>query len=512
MASLARLDFGVVLQHRYVTVALAAAGAVALGAVVPFAGRVVDPALVVIAAVLALATALLVVLPAEARFRGLIVAMLVQDVLVLDVGFYILPSYLLTVALLPGLLVTRAPPMSASRPLKALLLVGAASVPFALLVQQRFSAAVPDAGARFSSPRPLVQFAALVLLVSAFFLTGRYVRSAAQYAKARTTLVIAATLVASLALYEQLAFYADFPGLDSLPGVREIPTSLFTAGGQAVFRSSATFLEPNHLGRFLVGVLMLSLGLMLTKKHPRWLWWAIVVQFLALIVSFSTAAYVAFSVGLVLFVVVGRRRLVLPVLGGVGLALGMGALLASTLNLRLSPVEVLQIRSEEAFLSETTAAGSPYEQARRVDYWRASADLVTDHPLFGVGIGNFGPAIAQAHPTLRADAGSYGLLWAWAGEFGLVGITLYFWLFGAVVRALWRAYRQTRAPELLGFLAGFAGMMVHYLSSGYNRMEIDMWVYLGLAMVAVRIAREKEATQSSASVASAMAARTAARV
>jgi hypothetical protein len=97
--------------------------------------------------------------------------------------------------------------------------------------------------------------------------------------------------------------------------------------------------------------------------------------------------------------------------------------------------------------------------------------------------------MVDAH--LRADAGSYGVLWGLIGEYGIPGAMLFVYVVATFLLAVGRAYRRhpTEAPELAGFFAGFIGMLVQFFTYGYSRLDPMVWVFIAMAMAGVLLAR-----------------------
>lgn len=168
--------------------------------------------------------------------------------------------------------------------------------------------------------------------------------------------------------------------------------ALFQRFAQGQPRPAGTFLNPNHLGGFLVVVLLLLIGEALVARERRARLAALGLALpavAALLLSGSRGALLAGSVGGVWLVLGawsrldGRRRLA---------AIAVFALAAAPIGLRVAQR-----------LQDT----DPY-MFHRVKIWRASAGPLLESPLWGSGPGQFAIAAARfqfddGHGPLRFD-------------------------------------------------------------------------------------------------------------
>ncbi len=437
-----------------------------------------------------------------------IASVIFQGFLVIDVGVFVLPGYALTVlAMLRMLTDDRAPIRSPLRP-AVVILVGLAiiSVPVAVVLGGRFEA--PGLGFRYSSVRPLIQLAALLLMIMSYVVVFKGLRTTEQYDRALRLFIWLGTVVALYALYQQVAFYLHLPGV-VLPGSLRSAAS-FQFGSAVAYRSNATFFEPLDLGAFLIGPLSVTLAVIIGRPPGRrspFLLFSLCAQLAALTATFSGGTYAGFLISCGALVLFAKRRG--RSLGWVSLvallALGVGAVGSIVLSggTGLTPAEVLTERLAATIAVERAPElpSNAFVGFRRVDYWRAAVVLASRYPLTGVGIGNFGGAAVTVDPRLLPNAGSYGAVWGWLGEFGFPGLLAFLYLLAVFVVNLYRGYARygRERPELLGFLAGFIGIAAQYGSHGYIRMDLHFWVFIGLAMVALRLSKEEAARVGRAS-------------
>ena len=96
----------------------------------------------------------------------------------------------------------------------------------------------------------------------------------------------------------------------------------------------------------------------------------------AILLSFSRGALVGLAAGFIVFVITDRRRVKVTLTAGALAAIGVLLVIHSNPQ-RFQ--EALQLKQQVAHQNETT----------RLEAWGAAARLATDHPLLGVGPGNF---------------------------------------------------------------------------------------------------------------------------
>ena len=209
--------------------------------------------------------------------------------------------------------------------------------------------------------------------------------------------------------------------------------------------------EPNTLGGYLVFMLSVVAGLILTPGSLRRQWPLYVLLALGTIGLFATLSRASFLaagvVALVLSVRLLRRK---PIVGSMILI----ALLATPwwapeavtnriLYTFTQPVEEGQIRIGAVRVDTSTSD--------RLRSWQQSARYWQSYPIWGTGVTG-GPFMDAMYPRVLTETGT-------------VGFVAFFILVGAVFRMGWSAYRQAQDPfqqgVAMGFLLGFMGLLVH---------------------------------------------------
>ena len=247
--------------------------------------------------------------------------------------------------------------------------------------------------------------------------------------------------------------------------------------------------DPNDLA--LAIIMSLPLCLVLLFLSRRWLskiFWSIslLVMTYAVLLTGSRGGFLALvvvaAVCLWVFAIRGRRPylLGLAVLAGLILWQSAGGMVVGRLKGTLN-------------VNDDTAAAYESAQARQRLFWR-SVEITKEHPLFGVGPGNFDQVSGQWHTT-------HNSLTLMSSEGGLPALVLYVLILGCGfmnLRATKRLVpRRTESRLLAGaFFASLAGYAVGsvFLSVAYAFFPYILVAYttalLSIALKSAAQARE----------------------
>jgi tetratricopeptide (TPR) repeat protein len=160
----------------------------------------------------------------------------------------------------------------------------------------------------------------------------------------------------------------------------------------------------------------------------------------------------------------------------------------------LESLPLSKASAAEAFLS--ILAG---QHSGRAGTWIQSLGMIADHPLKGVGIGNWDAEFLRyAGPTLAQDGGLFGrphndYLWV-VTELGLPGLILFLWILGGGLWLVWRLLSESKDREELILLtalgAGIIAISVHaFFSFPRERMSATVIPFLLLGWIAALDAR-----------------------
>jgi putative inorganic carbon (HCO3(-)) transporter len=257
--------------------------------------------------------------------------------------------------------------------------------------------------------------------------------------------------------------------------------------------------DPNYFSAELIPAIVVSCFLLLTTTSVRIRAAAAVVlavDTLGFALTQSRGGIVGLAVGLVAAVVLAGRarpRVLAAVLVLCAIAIGY--------YLAYSPSH---LRGSFSGSVATSSSG-------RSDEWRIALRMLRNHPLNGVGLGNY-VVVEPSYATQSINLNFVRLVVTRplvahnsylevAAELGLGGIALFVTVLGLALRRAGRALASlATSPDNLefyarGLLAGALGMFVAYafLSGQYEK---QLWLVLGLVASIPAVAQGYEATKS----------------
>ena len=187
------------------------------------------------------------------------------------------------------------------------------------------------------------------------------------------------------------------------------------------------------------------------------------------------------------------------------LALLAAALIAAVVA--LAPGYVLRMASlQEApgLLQGARASQSEVVMRSRLTEMLAAWSVFVDHPVFGVGPGQYEPVYSTrymsnpdiAFKEIGRARRAHNLYFELAAETGILGLASFLTLVGVIQVRLWRAWRRWRGEKeelaglALGFFIAICGYLVSalFLHLSYQRY---FWLLLGLAAAALHIVQSE---------------------
>ena len=249
-------------------------------------------------------------------------------------------------------------------------------------------------------------------------------------------------------------------------------------------RAISTSTDPNILGGLLILITTLTVAQLFSRepllKRPLLAGMAL-VDALCLYLTYSRGSMLGLIVGLGLLALVRYRRLI-PLMALAGLFL-----------LLLPQAQAYIQRLVEGLQAQDLAT-----QMRLGEYKDAFL-LIARHPWIGVGF------VGTPEISLYIGVSSVYLLIA--EEMGLIGLASFLLIIVLFFAQVWRAWPRL-APErpaggaqqatLLGFVASIAGILVggildhYFFNLDFPSSVSIFWLYLGLAIAALRIAAPAE--------------------
>ena len=126
----------------------------------------------------------------------------------------------------------------------------------------------------------------------------------------------------------------------------------------------------------------------------------------------------------------------------------------------------------------------------RLVLWKAAIQLFLDHPINGVGIGNYSNMFQTKYTQgkdLTTTVHAHNNFLHYMAEMGIIGLLSFTWLMLAVLRLLYQNYKQNPDPNWrLFFLASFCGIIVFNIQGLTENTFADaetirfFWFLLGL--------------------------------
>ncbi|MEW6448452.1 MAG: O-antigen ligase family protein [Bacillota bacterium] len=198
-----------------------------------------------------------------------------------------------------------------------------------------------------------------------------------------------------------------------------------------------------------------------------------------LVVTFSRGAWFAAFLGLALFAVLVRPRLLW----------GLGA------TVLLAPVVSPGIAGRLLYLFSASYLASS-ERSGRIARWQAALQKLQQHPVSGEGFGRFGGAVAT-----RAIPGSFyvdNFYLKTAAEGGVLALLTLLWVLFSAWRAGYRAVTVLSRPAVktlaAAYLGGLTAVLLHNAVENIFEtplMSTLFWLFLGLLLALPRLASER---------------------
>jgi O-antigen ligase len=191
-----------------------------------------------------------------------------------------------------------------------------------------------------------------------------------------------------------------------------------------------------------------------------------------LVLSFSRGAWLAVGAAVVLFVVLHREHAVrLALLASVGL-------IATSLFISSNPSRVAAGEQAKQVVAQANVNS-------RLTLYRGAVDLAVEHPVLGIGPGNFGGyyyVISGAPPGSPPLLVVHDTYLEVAAELGVPGFALLMTFLALVMTRLSAAARQRRGPpELAAFVRlSLVAVMVGFLTLS-EEFFAPVWLVGGLA-------------------------------
>jgi putative inorganic carbon (hco3(-)) transporter len=243
-----------------------------------------------------------------------------------------------------------------------------------------------------------------------------------------------------------------------------------------VYRANLKFGDPNQLAFMLATTLPLTFWLLRERWSLRPLVLGmIVVISLAVVFTYSRSALLAIGAGIVFLMMTDRKRVPLLVAAAfVTVAIGL-------VFVRSSPSTVFRV--EEGLRAKEKVAATNVET--RLTAWDAAITLAIDHPLLGIGPGNFFfhyGEVTGTPPGAEPLGVVHNAYLDIASELGLAGLGLFLAFLVLAYARLTGAKRQSMGPP--GYAAALRVSLVIACVGAITLSEqysAPFWLIGGLA-------------------------------
>jgi len=214
-----------------------------------------------------------------------------------------------------------------------------------------------------------------------------------------------------------------------------------------------------------------------TDKWRKWAYrLGLVPCVMTLLFTFTRAAWLSLGLSVILMAIIFERRLLLFLVMFLGISFFIPAIHHRITDL-FSPV--YWIKSA---------------QAGRIARWTEAFDKMSTNPLFGIGLGHYGGAVASLyHYSVYSDNYYAKTL----GETGLVGLTLFIAMHIALMRDLFVRVKNASGRvkfRLIGGMTGLLAVLIHNSMENvfeYAPMALSYFLYASLFLVLGQAERER---------------------
>jgi O-antigen ligase len=138
----------------------------------------------------------------------------------------------------------------------------------------------------------------------------------------------------------------------------------------------------------------------------------------------------------------------------------------------------------------------------RIALWKGAVLMFKDHPINGVGLGNFKKVYLSKYkqPHTDSTAHAHNNFFHYLAETGIIGFTAFIYLLYAILRCLYLNYLE-RKPGFgkLLVLATLGGVIGVYVIQGFTEtnfqravVKTTIWLFVALSVVIAKLDKEAE--------------------
>ncbi len=251
------------------------------------------------------------------------------------------------------------------------------------------------------------------------------------------------------------------------------PSWLVNISGQTYLRATAIFPDPHMLAFFLNIIIFLCLGMILYSQKNRAAY-LVMLFFLitASLLTFSRGGYLGLAAGLIFLIIYFVSKMSWKH------KVASGTVVLLLVILLTIPGPISQRLVSSFNLSEGSNKG-------RIETWRKAAEVISNHPIFGVGIGNY-PLEIKPAADYREPIYAHSTYLDIAAETGIANALI--WL-----ALLFLAFRNfvLKSKENILFL-GAAAALIAFAAHSLVETSIYSPVILALFLIFISFASSKK--------------------
>jgi hypothetical protein len=367
----------------------------------------------------------------------------------------------------------------------------ALGLPIAVFLLLATASFVAGLGHAYLNQYVLRHFAEVLLSIGLFFVIVNCVRTRKQLRTLATVIILAGFGAACVGIF--LYFVPSDWSIRLLSALGRVgyPTGAGVLryvedNPDLALRAISTSTDPNVLGGLLILITTLTAAQLFARKPvlPRRLIAIMaLVDAACLYLTYSRGSMAGLAAGLGVLALAKYRRLVPLMIAAAALLL----LLPQAQDYVQHFVEGIQLQDLATLM--------------RLGEYKDALILISRHPWIGVGF------VGTPETSLYIGVSNVYLLIA--EEMGLIGLGTFLLILGLFFRQAWLTWPTVRQQEgleaiLLGLTASLVGILVggmldhYFFNLNFPHSVSIFWIYLGLAMVTIRLGSEADSEQQRA--------------
>jgi hypothetical protein len=338
-----------------------------------------------------------------------------------------------------------------------------------------------------------------------YWLVINCVRNLRMLRRSMWTVVSAAALLCALSLYQDLTgnYTNEFGGLAYRNYEATDDSGERVTRRRTWDRAQGPVDDPNRFAQITIVLLPVAMFLYRTARRQSTRLAAAVLGLLLLAGIGLTLSRGAFVTLVLMAIVMAHVRWVRPLrlaVVAVAITAALSAVSPYLLSRIVSMTEVFTIFSGD----RSRVAEADGAIRRRTTQMLAALYVFRDHPIIGVGPGQFSPFYVEEYSQdpgikFREVVGprrAHSLYLEMAAELGIIGLSIFLFIVGLVVRRLWQLRQRWsgRDPVRADLAAAFALSLAAYLSTGiflHLAFQRYFWFLLALSVAAIRVIQRR---------------------